>query len=96
MNFELKNLPKRSKKNRNVGLTMVMDKGLSYREAEDLMESGSDFIDIIKLGFGTGIISKKIKEKIQLYKKNNIKVHLGAHFLKLLLLEICLMNTLIS
>ena len=46
MNFELKNLPKRSKKNRNIGLTMVMDKGLSYREAEDLMESGSDFIDI--------------------------------------------------
>ena len=78
MNFELKNLPKRSKKNRNVGLTMVMDKGLSYREAEDLMESGSDFIDIIKLGFGTGIISKKIKEKIQLYKKNNIKVHVGG------------------
>ena len=44
---------------------MVMDKGLSYREAEDLMESGSDFIDIIKLGFGTGIISKnKRKDSI--------------------------------
>ena len=47
---------------------MVMDKGLSYREAEDLMESGSDFIDIIKLGFGTGMF-KKNKRKDSIIKK---------------------------
>ncbi len=78
MNFNLKDLPKRTKKNRDIGLTMVMDKGLSFREAEDLIESCADFIDIIKLGFGTGLISKNVKEKIQLYQKNNIKVHLGG------------------
>ena len=78
MNFNLKDLPKRTQKNRDIGLTMVMDKGLSIREAENLIESCDDFIDIIKLGFGTGMISKNIKEKIQLYQKNNIKVHLGG------------------
>lgn len=78
MNFNLKDLPKRTKKNRDIGLTMVMDKGLSFREAQDLIDSCADYIDIIKLGFGTAIISRKIKEKIQLYQKNNIKVHLGG------------------
>ena len=78
MNFNLTDLPKRTKKNRDIGLTMVMDKGLSIREAENLIESCADFIDIIKLGFGTGIISKNVKKKVQLYHKNNIKVHLGG------------------
>ncbi len=78
MNFNLKDLPNRTNKNRDVGLTMVMDKGLSHREVENLMESCANFIDIIKLGFGTGIITKNVKEKIRLYQKNNIKVHLGG------------------
>ena len=78
MNFNLKDLPNRTNKNRDVGLTMVMDKGLSHREAENLMESCANFIDVIKLGFGTGIITKNVKEKIRLYQKNNIKVHLGG------------------
>ncbi len=78
MNFKLPNIPTRTKKNRDIGLTMVMDTGLSTREAQNLVESCANFIDIIKLGFGTGIISKNIKEKIKLYQKNNIKVHLGG------------------
>ena len=78
MNYKLNKIPNRTKKTRDIGLTMVMDKGLSLREAEDLVYSSSDYIDIIKLGFGTAIISKNIKKKIQLYQKNNIKVHVGG------------------
>ena len=78
MNYKLDKIPNRTKKTRDIGLTMVMDKGLSVREAEDLVYSSSDYIDIIKLGFGTAIISKNIKKKIQLYHKNNIKVHVGG------------------
>ena len=78
MNYTLDKIPNRTKKTRDIGLTMVMDKGLSIREAEDLIYSSSDYIDIIKLGFGTAIISKNIKKKIQLYQKNNIKVHVGG------------------
>lgn len=78
MNYKLDKIPNRTKKTRDIGLTMVMDKGLSVREAEDLIYSSSDYIDIIKLGFGTAIISKNIKKKIQLYQKNNIKVHVGG------------------
>ena len=47
MNYKLDKIPNRTKKTRDIGLTMVMDKGLSVREAEDLVYSSSDYIDII-------------------------------------------------
>ena len=74
----LPNLPKRPEKPRDRGLTMVMDKGISFQEAEMLIESSAKFIDIIKFGFGTALVSDNIKNKIQLYKKHNIKIYLGG------------------
>ena len=74
----LKNLPTRTDKPRENGLTMMMDKGLSLREAEDFISSSCEYTDIIKLGFGTSIITPNIKEKIKLYKKNNIIVYAGG------------------
>lgn len=71
-------LPDRTVKPRKAGLTMVMDKGISLRQAEDMMETSADYIDYVKLGFGTSVISKNVKEKIKLYQKNNIKVYLGG------------------
>ena len=78
MNFNLKNIPNRSKKKRENGLTMVMDKGLSIGEAKNLMDACADYIDVIKLGFGTSLITKNIKEKIKIYQENNIIVYLGG------------------
>lgn len=77
-NVNLPFLPERTQKPRKTGMTMVMDKGISLRQAEDLMETGADYIDFIKLGFGTSVISKNVKEKIKLYQKNNIKVYVGG------------------
>ena len=74
----LPNLPIRPEKPRDRGLTMVMDKGISFQEAEMLIESSAKFIDIIKFGFGTALVSDNIKNKIQLYKKHNIKIYLGG------------------
>jgi len=78
MNFKLKHLPERTKKNRNHGLTMVMDKGLSLRQAEDLIDSAGDQVDIVKLGFGTSAFAANVKEKVKLYKKANIRVYVGG------------------
>ena len=47
MDIYFPHLPERSVKPRNMGLTMVMDKGLSLREAEDLMSVGSEVIDYV-------------------------------------------------
>lgn len=77
-NVNLPYLPERTKKPRKAGLTMVMDKGISTRQAEDMMETSAEYIDYVKLGFGTSVISKNVKEKIKLYQKNNIKVYLGG------------------
>ena len=74
----LPHIPERTKKPRNKGLTMVMDKGISTHEAEGLMETSKHFIDIIKFGFGTALISENINQKIQIYKKHGIRVYLGG------------------
>lgn len=76
--FNLSQLPDRSKKPRNSGLTMVMDKGLSLREVENFLENGEAYTDIIKLGFGTSYFTPKIQEKIKLYQSVNIPVYLGG------------------
>lgn len=57
---------------------MVMDRGLSVRQAEDLVETAGDFIDYVKLGFGTGLITRGLADKIKLYKKSGIRVYLGG------------------
>ena len=43
----------RQAKPRSEGLTMVLDKGLGMSAFLDLLEMASDYIDWIKLGFGT-------------------------------------------
>lgn len=78
MNFNLPYLPERPQKPRENGLTMMMDKGLSTRQAEDFLSANADLTDIIKLGFGTSYVSKNVVQKIELYKAANIKVYLGG------------------
>ena len=77
-NFELPHLPKRSKKPRKEGVTMVMDKGLSLRQAEDFLENGKIYTDFLKLGFGSSIITNNLQEKINLYHKHGLRVYFGG------------------
>ncbi len=78
MNYFLKDLPERSKKPRQVGFTMAMDKGLSVREAEDFMSICSEYVDIVKLGWGTSFVTPNLKDKIKVYKNYNIPVYFGG------------------
>ncbi len=77
-NVDSLNLPKRTTRPRTAGLTMVMDKGLSLRQVEDYLDTSADFVDFVKLGFGTSVITKHLKEKIALYKQAGIKTYLGG------------------
>ena len=78
MNFELPYIPERTSKPREAGLTMVMDKGLSLREAENLISSNDHLVDLVKLGFGTSLITKNLQEKIKLYQEAGMMVYLGG------------------
>jgi phosphosulfolactate synthase len=71
-------LPERPDKPRNSGLTMVMDKGLSLREAEDFMSVGSEYTDYVKLGFGTSVITPDLKKKIKIYKEAGVIPYFGG------------------
>lgn len=77
-NFKLKQIPDRPTKPRDKGLTMVMDKGLSLREAEDMISVSGEFIDIVKLGFGTSFVTPNVEEKIKFYQRNGIIVYFGG------------------
>jgi len=78
MNNQLPFLPERPAKPRNSGITMVMDKGLSVREAEDFMSVGSEYTDHVKLGFGTSLITPGFEKKIAIYKKAGVIPYFGG------------------
>jgi phosphosulfolactate synthase len=71
-------IPERPAKPRNTGLTMVMDKGLSIREAEDFMSVGSEYTDYVKLGFGTSLITPGFDQKIKIYKRSGCIPYFGG------------------
>jgi len=76
--FNLNNLPERTTKPRQGGITMVMDKGLSLRQVEDFLDTTSSYVDIVKLGFGTSFVTPKLEEKLALYKSAGIPVYFGG------------------
>jgi phosphosulfolactate synthase len=71
-------MPDRPLKPRDSGITMVMDKGLSIREAEDFMSVGNEYTDYVKLGFGTSLITPGFEKKIALYKQAGVIPYFGG------------------
>ncbi|MGJ3234185.1 phosphosulfolactate synthase [Marivirga sp.] len=78
MNYELKDIPERPAKPRDVGFTMAMDKGLSLREVEDFIDSSGEYTDIVKLGWATSYITTNLKDKLALYKEAGIPTYFGG------------------
>ncbi len=78
MNFELPFIPERTAKPRQHGLTMMMDKGLSLREAEHFIEGNAHLTDIVKLGFGTAYVTNKLEEKLKAYKEAGMRTYFGG------------------
>jgi phosphosulfolactate synthase len=80
-------LPSRPKKKREYGLTHALDKGMSMGELEGILDIASDYIDIVKLGWGTGYITRNLEEKIKIYEKYKIPVYFGGTLLELALAQ---------
>ena len=78
MNYTLKNIPERTQKPRQNGLTMVMDKGLSVRQIEDFMEVAGPHTDIVKLGWATSYVTPNLENKLKIYRDANIPVYFGG------------------
>ncbi len=61
-------LPPRSPKPRTSGLTHVMDKGLNLRDIEGLFDTAGEYVDVVKLGWGTSYVTNNLEKKISLYR----------------------------
>jgi phosphosulfolactate synthase len=71
-------LPPRTTKPRKEGLTHVIDTGLSTVEAEGLMKSAADYIDLVRLGWGSAYVTRDVREKIECYRGFGVPVMLGG------------------
>ena len=78
LHFPLNQIPERPSKPRNKGVTMIMDKGLSIREAEDFLSVASEYTDIIKLGWATSGVTPNLADKLAVYRNANIPVYFGG------------------
>ncbi len=78
MNFNLTQIPERTLRPRTNGITMVMDKGLSIQEVHNFLSVSTPHIDIVKLGFGTSFVTPNLREKLDVYRSNNIPIYFGG------------------
>lgn len=78
MNYQLNQIPERTLKPRQSGLTMVMDKGLSVRQVEDFLSTSGGYTDLVKLGWATSFVTPNLDEKLAVYRSANIPVYLGG------------------
>lgn len=78
MNYTLTQIPERTAKPRQSGLTMVMDKGLSVRQVEDFLSTSAEYVDIVKLGWATSFVTPNLDEKLAIYASAGIPVYFGG------------------
>ena len=71
-------VPKRSPKPRTQGLTHVIDKGLNLRDIEGLFDTAGEYVDIVKLGWGTSYVTRNLEKKIALYRHFETPVVCGG------------------
>lgn len=82
-------VPGRAGKPRTKGLTMVIDKGLGLTETNDLLDLASDYVDYIKLTFGTSAFysTRLLQQKIALVRSYGVDIFPGGTFLEIAVLQ---------
>jgi phosphosulfolactate synthase len=71
-------LPSRTAKPRERGLTHVLDKGLSLAQVDGFLEVCGAAVDIVKLGWGTALVTENLLPKLERYAAHDIPVCLGG------------------
>jgi phosphosulfolactate synthase len=75
---DLLDLPARSVKPRPRGLTMVIDGGLPTGAFEDAMAAVAELVDVVKLGWGTAIVTPDLDFKLSALRALGIPFYLGG------------------
>ena len=71
-------LPELDTKPRRRGLTMVIDPGMFTGQFEDAVDSVGEFVDFVKFGWGTCLVTKDIKRKIDILHSAGIDFYFGG------------------
>ncbi|MBW1960399.1 MAG: phosphosulfolactate synthase [Deltaproteobacteria bacterium] len=82
--FSFMNIPFRSDKPRDSGITMMIDWGMGIQRQRDLLDIAAAYIDIAKIAVGlSGIIPERVlKEKIRVYADYRVEAFIGGQFLE--------------
>lgn len=71
-------LPPRGGKPRERGITHVLDRGLSLAQVDGMIEVAGDAVDLVKLGWGTAVVTQNLDAKLARYRAHGIPVVLGG------------------
>lgn len=83
MNTQFLQLPERSGKPRERGITHVLDRGLSLSEVDGLVEVAGKAVDLVKLGWGTAVVTGNLEPKLERYGGHGIPVVFGGSLTEL-------------
>jgi phosphosulfolactate synthase len=71
-------LPERAAKPRTAGLTMVIDGGVPAGLFADQIALGAEYIDYVKFGWGTSLVTNCLREKIAVLDRHGIGFYFGG------------------
>jgi phosphosulfolactate synthase len=61
----------------------VLDRGLSLAEVDGLVEVAGDSVDLVKLGWGTALVTENLESKLERYRDHGIPAVLGGSLTEL-------------
>ena len=71
-------LPSRQAKPRSVGLTHVLDHGLGPAEVTSLLAVAGSHIDLVRLGWGSALVTEDLPAKLERYRDAGVDVMVGG------------------
>lgn len=78
MNPTVLTLPRRAAKPREAGLTMVIDGGIPLGLFTDLISLNAEYIDYVKFGWGTSVVTGCLREKISAAREAGVAHYFGG------------------
>jgi phosphosulfolactate synthase len=71
-------LPRRQSKPRSSGLTMMIDGGLPLGVLRGVLDSAGTFIDFVKFGWGTALVTAELDQKIECLRQHEVEYYFGG------------------
>jgi phosphosulfolactate synthase len=71
-------MPERSSKPRERGVTHVIDTGLTTQEVEGLIAAAGDYVDLVRLGWGSAYVTHDLEAKLTVLREAGVPSMLGG------------------